>query len=197
MANIQTEKIEIIYVAKMIGLFFVTLGHGGLTSPAIRDLIYSFHMPLFFLLSGFLYKERTLKDSIIIQWRRILVPYLLINGIIFLYYLVYSMIIESFDYNFVYSSIGSVFLGLGYNIGIFKPLSTPTWFFVVLFFSHILMAVCRTTRSKVLAVLICLILYKCLNTMNYDTFIPFDSTMIAFPFVVIGYFCKRLITPPL
>ena len=43
---------------KIIGIFLVTLGHGNLVSVELNTFIYSFHMPLFFILSGILFKYR-------------------------------------------------------------------------------------------------------------------------------------------
>lgn len=96
MTNTKSARIEWIYVAKMFGLLLVTLGH-GLTTPVIRDFIYSFHMPLFFILSGILYKERTAKENLMLQLKRIIVPYLLINAIILMFYIAYLAMFGDFD----------------------------------------------------------------------------------------------------
>lgn len=39
--------------AKFIGIALMVLGHNSLASQPLNDFIYSFHMPLFFLLSGY------------------------------------------------------------------------------------------------------------------------------------------------
>lgn len=50
----NTKRIELIDIAKAIAIFFVLMGHttGNLDTPLFRRVIYSFHMPLFFILSG-------------------------------------------------------------------------------------------------------------------------------------------------
>lgn len=51
----MTKRIEYLDVARGIGILLVVLGHNdfGSLSPFFRQLIYSFHVPLFFFLSGY------------------------------------------------------------------------------------------------------------------------------------------------
>ena len=56
----QTKRIEALDIAKGIGIILVIIGH--LSSSYLRDWIYSFHMPLFFIIPA--YASR-LKISII------------------------------------------------------------------------------------------------------------------------------------
>lgn len=48
------QKKNYIDIAKGIGIILVILGHSGVNSE-IKDFIYGFHMPLFFVISGYLY----------------------------------------------------------------------------------------------------------------------------------------------
>lgn len=71
---VENNRIAYIDIAKGIGILFVMLGHClySEVSP-IRLLIYSFHMPLFFVLSGMTYKTcacKKLKDTISNSIRR-------------------------------------------------------------------------------------------------------------------------------
>jgi polysaccharide biosynthesis protein PslL len=54
----MSRRIEFIDVAKGIGILFVVLGHNHikLDYPIIYQVVYSFHMPFFFLLSGMFFK---------------------------------------------------------------------------------------------------------------------------------------------
>lgn len=54
----MSKRIEFLDAAKGIGILFVVLGHNHikLEYPAIYQVIYSFHMPFFFLLSGMFFK---------------------------------------------------------------------------------------------------------------------------------------------
>ena len=80
-----------VYIAKGIGIIFVVWGHFfPYNSPKywifIKKLIYTFHMPLFFMLSGFLYvpEKYTYLQLIKNKIRRLGYPYLSI-ALIFLF----------------------------------------------------------------------------------------------------------------
>lgn len=49
-------KDESVTIAKGIGIILMVIGHSGLDGYPTR-LIYMFHMPLFFFLSGFCFKR--------------------------------------------------------------------------------------------------------------------------------------------
>lgn len=69
---------------KVCLIFLVVLGH----LPTDYSLyIYQFHMPIFFALSGFLYKPKTLKDELNYICKRLLIPYVIISCICALYLL--------------------------------------------------------------------------------------------------------------
>ena len=42
--------------SKSIGIYLVVLGHCSFFNKDIEGFIYTFHMPLFFMISGYLYK---------------------------------------------------------------------------------------------------------------------------------------------
>ena len=53
---------ETLDIVKGIGIILMVVGHSG--APAyIHDIIYTFHMPLFFICSGWFFSERGIDDS--------------------------------------------------------------------------------------------------------------------------------------
>ena len=58
-------RIEIIDIAKAITIFLVIMGHttGNFDNPMFRRVLYSFHMPLFFMLAGLSIKPKVLKNK--------------------------------------------------------------------------------------------------------------------------------------
>lgn len=50
----KKERIEELDVAKGLAILLVVLGH---SRPPGIDMIYGFHMPLFFILAGIVYKK--------------------------------------------------------------------------------------------------------------------------------------------
>ena len=80
------------------GIILVVIGHSGFTSPEIADRlsrlhrwIYSFHMPLFFFISGYLYSltNKSFANINIFRflkkkWHRLLIPYIILGIVIFI-----------------------------------------------------------------------------------------------------------------
>jgi fucose 4-O-acetylase-like acetyltransferase len=90
-AESDKNTLQWIHVAKGIGIFLVVVGHFATeSSPTywseMRNLIYSFHMPLFFILSGYLYKlgKYSYRDLIRNKTKRLLYPFATIAGAFFL-----------------------------------------------------------------------------------------------------------------
>ena len=91
------ERIHYIDFAKGIGIILVILAHISYISDNTRIFVVSFHMPLFFILSGmlvFLRKEydRSLKDTVINKFRRMMIPYFVYSVIGILIYIVYYLL---------------------------------------------------------------------------------------------------------
>lgn len=62
---------------KAFGIIAVILGH--IDNP-FNDFIYSWHMPLFFIISGLFIKNNLdLKDLIIKDWKRLMIPYFIFS----------------------------------------------------------------------------------------------------------------------
>lgn len=76
----QQERIRYIDIYKGIGILLVVLGHTQMIPEYLTIWIYAFHMPLFFVATGFLIGrenlyERDSRDIILGRARSILVPY--------------------------------------------------------------------------------------------------------------------------
>lgn len=72
------QRIEWLDFAKVLTMLFVIIEHLGLENRDIRDFIVSFHMPVFFFISGVLNSNKLLyKDFILKNFYRLLLPVLL------------------------------------------------------------------------------------------------------------------------
>ena len=60
-------------IMKAIGIFLVIIGHN--IQGVGYHYIYSFHMPMFFIIAGYFYKERNIVQSVKHDFIRILIPY--------------------------------------------------------------------------------------------------------------------------
>lgn len=70
--NNKKNRIKWIDILKFIGIFFVVLGH----ICSKNKWFYSFHLPLFFFASGWLYKKKPVKENVKNKFFTIIVPYL-------------------------------------------------------------------------------------------------------------------------
>lgn len=72
----ENKRLDYMDIAKGVGIICVILGHMG--NAALDRVIFSFHMPLFFLISGFfLSREKTAKEILVKRSRQLIVPYVM------------------------------------------------------------------------------------------------------------------------
>ena len=84
MSNKRNVEIDI---AKGIGILLVIIGHGAIPSWS-KDAISSFHMPLFFILSGYFFRDEKPLTRVQKDAKRLLLPYVVTMTVITLYMLV-------------------------------------------------------------------------------------------------------------
>lgn len=89
----NSNRIEWVDTAKGIGLLLVMLGH--LPTPYLDTWIYTFHMPLFFFLSGFVFsgQKYSFKDFLIKRIKSLVIPYFTLGAVIYLFYVIVNAII--------------------------------------------------------------------------------------------------------
>lgn len=141
--NGQTDKQRIseIDIAKGIGIICVVYAHIGL--PGSRLITY-FHMPLFFLLSGYLFSEKdNFKSTFIKKIKHLYIPFLKFE-------LIFILLHNLFYKVHIYSEISNVpiikYSGIEFikklcHIMLFdntELLLAPLWFFTALFFVTIM-----------------------------------------------------------
>lgn len=154
------NRISYLSTARIIGILLVVLGHSypfNVPIPQslefLRTVIYSFHMPLFVFLSGFLAarSSRSPKDYIAGRAKRLLIPYFVLSLAAFLpKLLVQSYINDTVSFSFAYL-IRSELVPRENVWGHF-------WFLPVIFFLGVFSALMRTPLKKrrvQISVLVC------------------------------------------
>lgn len=188
------DRLYWVDIAKCLGIFLMILGHGPLfaCNPSLRQFIYCFHMPLFFCISGFLYAKISFKDTLKRDYKRLLIPYLVLNLLaVFIYGIIEYLKGDLNSFHPVLMRIYSFLLGLGYAIGEFKPLLTATWFIIALFFIRLIVSICYKYIWVITCCGIFIVLFLVKNKI--DILPPIDSALLALPFFVIGFKSKKLI----
>jgi fucose 4-O-acetylase-like acetyltransferase len=101
---------------KGIGILLVIIGHTFMKE--IGPYIQAFHMPLFFMVAGFFFKYKPLKDQFIRDSRRLILPYL---------FVVITTMLIAFAKDFKATGEINLHLGTLYECG------TPAWFLLALY----------------------------------------------------------------
>lgn len=78
---VRSDRLDWVDAAKGVGIILVVAGHVW-TRGDVRDAIYAFHMPLFFLLSGYLVRPVPTVPLARAQVRTLLVPFLVFSTLL-------------------------------------------------------------------------------------------------------------------
>ncbi|NDV96332.1 hypothetical protein D0T84_15625 [Dysgonomonas sp. 521] len=200
------EKVRLHWIdyAKLIGVWLVAINHVNMDSPALIDWILSFHMPLFFMLSGFVDKGKaSVSDTIKKSAKSLLIPYFWFYIISYVWWLVVTfrrhpeLYSHDFMGGFVKPMIGML-LGEGYHSAISTMINVPLWFLVGLFFCRVIFYLFLSfSREKyyglILVNILSLIVIFLRNHLQINIFWSIDSAIMAIPFYTFGFFMKRFL----
>lgn len=180
--------------AKALGIFLVFWGHtlysGSHVASEINRAIYSFHMPMFFVLSGYVVKTENDNLGIYInkKYKRIILPAL------FFYVLTLPLFFHHIDVSDgdICSIIESVFYVYGE-----LAYDKPVWFFVCLFQIYILSKIINLSKvkAKILVSLctLCLILscWSYMSDCKLFSLFGFNKCILGLFFYIWGIVLKR------
>lgn len=199
-----TKRITYIDMTKGIGILLVVFGHSSFPSPEINQWISSFHMPLFFLLSGMLLShtgahEKPLGTTLKKKARTILVPYLWFS----IFSILFSAILDTATFaTYLPNALLQTVVFYGISV---------LWFLPSLFFGETVFLFIRKHTSlpltALLSLVVCLISVLVVNTYHYHYVIDFGSYLsllgaylisvfvragMAVTFLALGYFSHHL-----
>ena len=122
--------------AKAIGIFLVILGH-MLPESLLQQYIYSFHVPLFFFLSGYLFDrgKYDFRSFLRKKFHTLIVPYVFFAVISFLFWLVVVRNLSISGRSLAIDPVKPL-LGIVYGIGVGDwrvPMNVALWFLPCLF----------------------------------------------------------------
>lgn len=185
------NRIGYLDVAKGIAIICVIIGHYDYR-PLVQNIIFSFHMPIFFLLSGYFFKNISWIDLIKKKSKQLIIPYILTSfGVVF------SSIIWDMCFNVnnvklnILRWISASLYGSGntYDTPYYIPQIGAIWFLLALFFSLLILKFVIKHKYAYLEIgVIALIGYYSSKLL----WLPFSiqSAMVAAVYVYIGYILK-------
>lgn len=194
--NNNTIRNHNIDAAKAIGIFLVCLGHICTTkSPNsivnfINCFCYTFHIPLFFFISGMLFKKEQAKFSDFIKrkFKALIIPYFLYGIISVIIYMVTN---KAFSVKAFFENI----LILFYESGIIK-FNIALWFLPCLFLSCIIMFfIIKYIKNVNITCAVLLIICILLDYFIKIPLLPFNIHSLPYSvfFMLLGYCSKELL----
>lgn len=194
------QRIEYIDIAKGIGIILIVLGH-VLKNGFLRQYSYSFHVPLFFFLSGLTYKfknDKKIKKKII----RIYIPYIVFSIIsILVFFLLGKIVARKMNIEFMDGTIKANIIGMLYansRNGLMKW-NTPLWFLpcllVVYLIANYLESIFKKYGEKIRIISICIsiIFTWYISTYFRNIKLPFgiEEAIFMYSFFELGIIIKQ------
>lgn len=169
-----------------MGAIFVLLGHLVSYSSKLKFYLYSFHMPLFFFISGYLFKyEKNYLKLIKKNLKKLILPYLFFGVLTIIIVVLLGEKIYFID----------AVKGLSFFNGSF-PWNTSLWFFIVLFYSiiitNIIVGIVKNNKCAFTFVF-CINIIICYMIKRLNITLPFgiNITFFSLIFYWLGYIIKN------
>ena len=179
-------------VAKGIGVYLVFIGHMwyACTPQIFLQFIYSFHVPFFFVLSGFVFdvgkKSQDFFGFVLSKAKRLLLPIVIFNFVCALLFIptkweelgIIGFLNEIFCFR------GSCFF------------NKPSWFFLTLFEIYVLMYLLRISQMGLRAKTVLMLLFALAGffVAKYDVvlYLGIDRVLITASFFILGSIARSI-----
>lgn len=183
------KRIPYLDIAKGFAILFVIIGHCKYSPSIVNGWLYSFHMPLFYILSGLTFNVDHYKDFksfFIKKVKSLLIPYYLLCIMLLI---LTSIIFPENNFNTFFEGLKSIFIANRLHKYYFSM-----WFVPSLFFSEIaLYFIIKKIKNKYMLGVISIVL----TGIGYITFkyirgfyYSIDTVPIALSFLILGYILK-------
>lgn len=212
MVLIERKRVLWADYAKFIAIYLVVLGHADLSPGNFRNFIYLFHLPLFFIISGYFDNSLrySFKENLFRNLKLLIIPYLCFNVInipiswtsIYLHPELYPGI-DSMK-GLILSPLYGMFLGDDRVTSCSYLPCGPLWFLVALFvikncfyflsrFACLLKIKLFEVLYWVSLILFFVALYLLLG--NRFPYYSLDSAFLSMPFYIMGFLMKKVSIP--
>ena len=191
----KNQRFKWIDIAKGIGIILVVIGH---SNPPFRLLsfIFAFHMPLFFFISGFVFRPTT-SDKYLSRLKkdfsRLVIPYWVTVFIVG----VFLIIIHSQGKKGYYSSLTelgvSALFGSGSGYNEIKMIG-EIWFLLAMFWARRVLDVvflCRSNTHRLISVIVFMGVSLALASANKWVPMNIDIAFLSAGFMYAGYLARN------
>jgi len=187
--NKDSNRINYLDMARGLAIFLVVFGH-IYPNDTIRIWLYSFHIPLFFIVSGCLLnyqneENKNMKQIFIKKVKSLILPYIAFSII----RLIIRMILSNFSILVIMGDLKNSIKLIG--IG-------PMWFLPALFIAELLFYIIRKTIKKEYLRIIIIVILLCipllLNKNSNSMLFVLSRSFISLGFIEIGYYTYKFIS---
>lgn len=194
--------------AKFLGIFIVLMNHIELILPFVNFYGGMFYVPVFFVAAGMTYynkKEEGLRVFMLKKAKRLLVPYFVCNGLLYLFFLVKDIITGAGFHHtqlmalfgILYSRNSLYIPGCEPNVYFMTILNSPTWFLTGMFLTYLLVKISffiTKGEKKALALfLACMLLFGIILHYFCPVLLPWslESVPLFYCYMMGGYFIRE------
>lgn len=188
-------------ILKCFAIWLMVLGHSNFNSEPAITMIYAFHMPVFFFISGFFFKKRPFDINLKKDLKNLIQPYFIASIMSFTVCWISPTIhpelypgIEGWLDIFCAAFVGMILMDDTVTTYSFMP-SGPLWFLPALFISRVLFSFLLNASSVKkenwaigLGICCSIGLFFLFRAVH---FFSIDSAFLSFPFVAIGYLFSK------
>ena len=169
------ERIESFDILKGFGIIFMIVAHTYGPNSIIWDFICAFHMPLFFIVTGFFYKQKTFSELLKKNYDQLLVPYLTLC-------LIVTTLTQLRQPHTIQNDIEGTLYGLG-----------PGWFLLAMFMARLeFQFILKKFPNSYLLVSFLISTCICLiaDYQEISSFLSFFPSLVSLFFVAFGYYIR-------
>lgn len=199
MVTSLNNRSDYIDSCRAIGIILVVLGHTYWIPNALYNVIYAFHMPLFFIISGFLYnKEKynamSLKTITVKKAKSYLIPYFTFAFVNLILQIIFKLIFNRtlVGINYILHNLKGI--ALCYSDMENMPDCSPIWFLVCLFVATLIFwAMIKYAERFSAAIAIACMFISYVMYLFADIRLPWkiSTVFMAVFFMYLGYCCNR------
>lgn len=185
-------------IAKGIAILLVIVGHTLARESMWRDIIFSFHMPLFFILAGFTFREKPWSKLVVSSAKRLLIPLVLVYCV----WWVPAILQGELGDDFLPRALLQILFASGVDVpAVGAPAIGMSWFLVALFVSRLaLNGVLKATRSLahplpvqgVICTLLAVAGVACFGVFQIIPPLELDMSLYCVLLMWVGYAARQL-----
>lgn len=185
----KKDYIEWLDLAKVIGVYLMIVGHQNLLNQQPTLWIFSFHMPLFFFLSGITFSRKHQGVALGKIIRSLIVPFLILSCFRCFYYIA-CYFKNGIPIQSIYPYIIGTFLCPGKEFYGFHPLCIYLWFLLALALIKAVSTLIMSNKIMVVVGILSFIVAQLLKKFGIILPLAIDSALLAYPFFIVGYLLK-------